>query len=155
MREPWDAAAHRTMRRRGFTIFEAVIVLLIVATIVGALTPSVSRQISHARVNRAANIVAADFLLAQSLAGRHHKPVRLTFSSTAKTTTVADPTSTTLLTRRFGADSDFMLQTFSATTTSVLVLPSGMANTSVTVTVSSLGYTRQVRMTRAGQVRVL
>ena len=62
------------MRRRpghaGFTIYEAMMVLLIVGIVVGALTPSVRRQLTRARINRAANVMAADLMLAQSIAGR-------------------------------------------------------------------------------------
>ncbi len=147
----------RPRNRLGFTMIEAVMVLLIVATVVGALTPSVARQISHARVNRAANIVAADFYLAQSLAGRQHGPVIITFDSTAKATTINQPAplNTNLLTRRFGIDSEFKLTRFSATSSPIQILPNGMANAAVTLTVGSGAYTRQVRMTRAGQIRVL
>ena len=143
--------------RLGFTLMEAVMVLLIVATVVGALTPSVIRQIAHARVNRAANVVASDFYLAQSLAGRQHGPVIITFDSTARQTTISPPApaNTNLLTRRFGIDSEFKLTTFSATSSPIQILPNGMANAAVTITVASGAYTRQVRMTRAGQIRVL
>jgi len=143
--------------RLGFTMIEAVMVLLIVATVVGALTPSVVRQISHARVNRAANVVAADFYLAQSLAGRQHAPVIVTFDSTNMLTTITQPppASTSLVTRRFGLDSEFKLTTFTASATPVQILPNGMASAAVILTVSNGSYTRQVRMTRAGQIRVL
>ena len=143
--------------RLGFSMIEAVMVLLIVATVIGALTPSVVRQIAHARVNRAANVIAADFFLAQSLAGRQHGPVVVAFDSTNKQTTITQPppASTNLLTRRFGIDSEFKLTTFTATSSPVQVLPNGMASVAVTLTVGSGGYTRQIRMTRAGQIRVL
>ena len=84
----------RQAHRLGFTLIEAVMVLLIVATVIGALAPSVVRQISHARVNRAANVVAADFFQAQSLAGRQQKPVVFTVDSSARTITVASAAGT-------------------------------------------------------------
>lgn len=143
--------------RLGFTLIEAVMVLLIVATVIGALMPSVVTQIAHARVNRAANVIAADFFLAQSLAGRQRAPVMVAFDSTNKQTLITQPppANTNLLTRRFGVDSEFKLTSFSASATPVQVLPNGMASTAVVVTVSASGYSRQVRMTRAGQIRVL
>jgi type II secretory pathway pseudopilin PulG len=147
----------RYPNRLGFTLIEAVMVLLIVATVVGALTPSVVRQVSHARVNRAANVVAADFFLAQSLAGRQHAPVVITFDSTSKETTINQPppSNTNLVTRRFGPDSEFKLSGYSGSPNSVLILPNATGTTSVTVTLSAGTYSRQVRMTRAGQIRVL
>jgi type II secretory pathway pseudopilin PulG len=140
----------------GFTIIEAVIVLLIVATVLGALTPSVRRSLSRARANRAANVVAADFYLAQSLAARQFQPVVVTFDSDSMLTTITNAaTGATLYTRRFGTESEFKLSSFSASVASVLVLPNGMANTGVTVTLSAAGYTKQITMTRAGQVRIV
>src|SRR6185369_7678056 len=92
--------------RLGFSMIEAVMVLLIIATVVGALTPSVIRTISHARVNRAASVVAADLYQAQSLASRARKPVRVTIDSTLRTVTLTDAqTATTLTTRRFDVTS--------------------------------------------------
>lgn len=133
-------------------------VLIVVATVVGALTPSVVRQLTHARVNRAANVVAADFYLAQSLAGRQHAPVTMVFSPGAKTTTISDAASgTTLYTRRFGIESEFKLSggEFAASPATVQVLPNGMSNVSVTVTVGGASYQKQVRMSRAGQIRII
>lgn len=130
-------------------------VLLIIATIIGALTPSVMRTISHARVNRAANVVAADFMMAQSLAGRRQRPVRFTVDSSAATITVTTAGGATLYVRRFGLDSEFKLTTLSASANPILVLPNGTANSATTVSIGSPGYSRQVRMSRAGQVRVL
>lgn len=135
---------------------EAVMVLLVVATVVGALTPSVIRQLTHARINRAANVIAADFYLAQSLAGRQHQPVTMQFSPGAKTTTITDPqTATTLYTRRFGPESEFKLTTFSGTPASVQVLPNGMSSASVTISIGDATYQRQIRMSRAGQIRII
>ena len=130
-------------------------VLIIVATVVGALTPSVARQITHARINRAANVVAGDFYLAQSLAVRQRSPVIMTFDGGLKTTTIALPSGTALFTRRFDIDSEFKLSAFSASPASVTLLPSGMANSSVTVTIGGSDYNKRVRMTRAGQIRII
>lgn len=138
----------------GFTIIEALIVVVIMMTVVGAMMPSMAKQISRARVNRAVNTVASDFLMAQSMAGRQRAPVTMTFDGSAMTTTISSQ-GTTLITRRFGSSSEFKLTGFSASPTAVIVLPNGMANQSVTVTVTGAGYTRQARMSRAGQVRLL
>lgn len=151
------AQAWSVDRRSGFSIIEAVMVLLIVVVVVGALTPAVVRQITHARVNRAANVVAADFFLCQALAGRQHSPVTLALDSVAMTSTITNPfpTSTTLFTRHFGKDSEFKLSVLRSSVAGVQILPNGMVNASVTITIGDGSYTRQVRMTRAGQVRVL
>jgi type II secretory pathway pseudopilin PulG len=143
------------LRPRGFTLVEAVMVLLIILTVIGALTPSVIRQITHARVNRAARVIAADFSLAQSTASRSRKPVLLTVDSTARTLTVSDaPTATQLFIRRLGIDSDFKLLRLVATPATVLVFPSGMGSASVVVQVGDASYMQVVNVSRAGQIRV-
>lgn len=141
----------------GFTIFEAVMVLLIVLTVVAALTPSVNRNLAHARVNRAANVVASQFYLAQSMAGRQHKPVWLLVSPGTKTITIADAVSgTTLVTRRFGSDSEFNLLSLSASPSAkVYVYPTGMSDTSDTVLVGDASYRQKVYLSKAGQIRIL
>ena len=140
----------------GFTIFEAMMVLLIVLTVVAALTPGVSRSLSHARVNRAANVVAAQFYLAQSMAGRQHRPVSILVSPGAKTITISDAvTSTVLLVRSFGRDSEFNLLALSASPATVYVLPSGMASSGDTVFVGDVSYRQKVYMSKAGQIRIL
>ena len=144
-------------RPAGFTIFELAMVLLVVLTVVVALTPAVNRNITHARVNRAANVVAAQFYQAQSMAGRQRKPVTLTVSPGGKTITIADAgTGTAFFVRRFGSDSEFNLVSLSASPAAkVYVYPNGMANVSDTVLVGDASYRQKVYLSKAGQIRIL
>lgn len=131
-------------------------VLMIVALVVAALTPGVVRNLEHYRVDRAANTVAAQFYLAQALAGRQRKPVRLAVSAADRTITITDAISTTRLAiYYFGMEGDFKLKALSATPASVNVLPNGMASTTMLVEVGDASYKQQVRLTKAGQIRIL
>lgn len=131
-------------------------VLMIVGIVMAALTPGVVRTLEHSRVNRAANAVAAQFFLAQSLAGRQRKPVRVEISAANKTITITDVvTSTRLSIRYFGTEGDFRLRALTATPTMVSVLPSGMSSASILVDIGDPTYRQQVRVTRAGQIRIL
>ena len=130
-------------------------VLLIVATVLAALTPSVRRQLLHARVNRVANIIAADLYLAQSVASRQRAPVRVVFNEALKTSVIRLRNGTVVQTRNYGSGGDFNIPVFTASPDSVEVLPGGMANGAVTLTAGDGTYTREVRMTRAGLIRVL
>lgn len=139
----------------GFTLIEAVMVLLIIATVVGALTPSVIRQITHARINRATQVIASDFYLAQASAGRTRKPVSMTVDSTARTVTITDAQSSTqLYSRNYGTTSEFKLQGLSSVPATIIVFPSGMLSASVVVTVGDASYRRYVNVSRAGQIRI-
>ena len=156
MRSSSPEAEWKHPSRAGFSIIEAVMVLLIVLVVIGTLTPSVMRQITHSRINRAAGAVAADFYLAQSLASSARAPVRIVFSATAKTAFIRRGSPDTVLQRRYyGTDGEFKLPSFSATPDSILVLVNGMTSGSITVSLSDGTYTRQVRMSRAGQIRIL
>ena len=130
-------------------------VLLLVVVIVATLLPPAARQLTHSRISRAALICAADFYLAQSLAARNRQPVRVVFDSTAKTVSLKLPNDSLLLKRSYGAGSDFQLPSFSASPGTVQVLPSGMTNGTITVTLSDGTFTRKVRMSQAGQIRIL
>jgi type II secretory pathway pseudopilin PulG len=145
---PWPA---------GFTIFELMMVLLIVLTVVAALTPGVSRSLTHARVNRAANMVASQFYLAQSMAGRQHRPIRLTVNKDSLTISLADAVSgTTFTTQRFGLTSAFKLDSLAASpSTPVYLYPSGLSSSADTVRVVSGSYRQKVYLSKAGQIRIL
>ena len=141
----------------GFTIFEAVMVILIILVVVASLIPRVSQTLGHSRVNRAAYVIAADFLYAQSQAARQHSPVVVTVNSTALTFTIsqAPPSTTVLRTDYFDKKSEFQLSALSATPASAQVMPNATATASMVVTVGGADYYHQVRMTLAGQVRIV
>lgn len=130
-------------------------VLLVVTVVVMSLTPAVAKQITHSRVNRAASVCAADFYLAQALAARNRAPVRVVFDSTAKMTSLKLPNDSVLSVRYYGTQGEFKLKSFSASPLVVQVLPNGMTNGTITVTLSDGSFSRWVRMSQAGQIRVL
>ncbi len=140
----------------GFTIFEAILVILIIFVLVASLLPQVGLTLGHARVNRTANVIAADFLLSQSLAARQHMPVVIAVNSATLTLTISQPppTNTVLRTYAFDINSDFKLGALSATPASVQVMPNGTANATMLITVGGTDYFHQVRLTKAGQVRI-
>jgi type II secretory pathway pseudopilin PulG len=132
-----------------------VLVVLIIFVVAATLIPRFGQTLGHARVNRAANVVAANFFLAQSLAARQHAPVTVQISSTDLALTIVDATSgDTLRTQAFDAGSDLRLAAFSASPSSVEVLPNGTTSQTIVVTVGGTDYYHQVTMTRAGQVRI-
>jgi hypothetical protein len=130
-------------------------VLLIVLIILGSMMPTVNRQVAHARINRAANVSVADFFLAQDVAGRMRRPIRITVDPSAKTISLTTVTDSLIQQRFYGADGDFKISAFGAAPLQVLVLPNGMANATMVVTFGDSTYRRQARLSRAGQVRLL
>jgi len=124
--------------------------------VVASLIPKVGQTLGHARVNRSANVIAAEFLLSQSLAARQHSPVIIAVDASALTLTISQPppSNTVLRTYVFDINSDFKLGALSATPASVQIMPNGTANTTMLVTVGGSDYYHQVRITQAGQIRI-
>jgi type II secretory pathway pseudopilin PulG len=149
------ASPFNRSRAAAFTLVEALIAIVILGILVGALAPVVSRQISHSRVNSAAQLLAADLESALSLAGRQRTPVRLTVDPAQRTVLIANRATGSVITRRtYGPDSEFKVDALSASPASVDLLPQGMATSAATLSVGIGSYSRQVTLSRAGLVRV-
>jgi Tfp pilus assembly protein FimT len=125
------------------------------AVMVGMVAPRVSKEISHSRVNGAAQVVAADLEQALSLAGRQRRPVRVMIDGAAKEIQLIDRVSGQLISRRaLGDVSEYKLYSVAGSPSTVDLLPQGVATGPTIVTLSAAGYSRRVTMTRGGYVRV-
>jgi len=141
--------------RRGFTLPEMLIAIVLIVILAAMAAPATSKQLRRGRVNQAANVVAADLESAVSYAARLRKPVRITRTS-ATSFTVADRATGTVLQRReLGADTEWKVSGITFSTATVDVFPAGIASASLTVTLSENGYSRQVRFSRAGLAQVI
>src|SRR5688572_541308 len=100
--------------RPGFSLVEMLITVGMLAIVVGMAAPRVSKDISHARVNGAAHVVAADLQQALSLAGRQRRPVRVVIDGAAKEIQLLDRVSGQLISRRaLGDVSEYKLYSVS------------------------------------------
>ena len=145
--------SHRS--RFGVTLIEALIAIAILAILVGTVAPAVSRQITHSRVNEAAQAIASDLESALSLAGRQRRPVRVTVDPAQRALLTVDRASGQVITRHaYGAMSDYQVGALSASPSSIDILPHGVTTSAATITISSGTYSRQVTVTRGGVVRV-
>jgi hypothetical protein len=136
-------------------------VVLIIVVVVASLIPRVATTLGHSRVNRSAYVIAADFLLAQSLAARQHMPVRVQIVGTSPDSLlvlkIIDAVTLKVLRTEYfdKRNSEFKLAALSATPTSVLVMPNGTTTApGMVVTVGGADYYHLVRITQAGQVRI-
>ena len=153
MMTSFSSPSHRA--RAGVTMVEMLVVLAVLAILVGAATPLVSRHISHSRVNGAAQVLVGNLEQALSLAGRQRRPVRVTVNAAQRTLLIADRgTGQTLARHAFGPASEYKVETLSSAPASVDILPHGVPTASATLTVGIGGYSRRVTLTRGGQVRL-
>lgn len=127
----------------------------ILAIMVGMAAPNVSRDITHSRVNGAAQIVAADLEQALSLAARQRRPVRVTIDDAQKEIVLTDRVTGNAISRRqLGDLSEFKLYSVQGAPATVDLLPHGVATTGLVVSLTAGDYSRRVTMTRGGYVRV-
>ena len=141
-------------QRLGFTMIECLIVITALGLITASAVPKIGRQIRNYRLGRATVVVAGDLENAFSIAGRQRKPVRLSLSG--GTYTVADRSGGTVrMTRNLTGDADYGVRAVAFSTSPLDIFPNGVASAPDTVTISNGTASRQITLTRAGQVRVV
>ena len=150
----------RLRARRGFSIMEMLIVVILVGIIMSVAGVRVSGMLTQQRVVRAASTIQTDMELAYAVAGRNREPMKIVFTSTASSIllSVTDRNglsykSTDL--RQLGlSDGDV-----TASSNEITVFPNGFASDTLSVEVSvtknGVNYKRRVRMSRAGMVKVI
>ncbi len=104
----------------------------------------------------AASILAADLQYAQMIAAQLRQPVVVIFTPGLNMYLVRDRAGGTVFRERFmGTDTEYQVQTLSAIPSAVEIFPNGVATETLTASLDINGFTRQVKLSRAGQIRVL
>ncbi|HUF51257.1 MAG TPA: prepilin-type N-terminal cleavage/methylation domain-containing protein [Longimicrobiales bacterium] len=143
--------------RQGFTLIEMLVVVVIAAIVVGTALPSMGRAMASNDVQRSAGVIAATLQNAHSLAARRRVPVRLVIDTTNKIMSVRNyaGTDTSFVRMTFGANGEYPLQSMTASSLNLVIYPNGLAADTLSVTVRAESKSRRIRMTRAGQIRVI
>jgi prepilin-type N-terminal cleavage/methylation domain-containing protein len=142
--------------RAGYTMVEMAIAIVVFGILLSIALIKMTPAVNQARVQRAATVVAMDLQYAQMLAVRHRAPVAVIVDDALKSYIIRlRDSSLTFRDRFFGQDTEYLLDDLSATPTSVVMFPNGVAGATTTFTVGRDGYTRQVRLSRGGQVRIV
>jgi type II secretion system protein H len=146
--------------RSGFTLVEIMMVLALLGLIsamgVWGLLPALERE----KVRSAAGIIVADMQYAQMLAARQREPVAVIFNESLRMYVIRERGGGTVYRERFlGDDTDYDLESMeievdSGSDPEVEIFPNGIATKTVTVTVGIRDYERQVKLSRAGRVRM-
>ena len=147
----------RIAKIAGYTLIEMVLVIVIAGILMSVGVVRLAPALVHANVRAAANVVAGDLQYAQSLAVRHRKPIAVVVASATKQYLIRDRDDATNVyrTRLLGPETDFGLDELTSSPTSVELFPNGVARETMVMTLGIDGFQRQVRLTRAGQIRIL
>ena len=146
----------RLRARRGFTILELIIVIVVAGVMMTVGFPKVHNIMVQQRVARASAAVQNTLEAAFAIAGRNRRPIRITWSSSTMQLAITDRAGTVFY-RRTGLGQDpYGLKSTDVTVwqTPVEVYPNGLANSSDTITFSTGGVTKKLVMTRGGMVYI-
>jgi prepilin-type N-terminal cleavage/methylation domain-containing protein len=138
--------------RRGFSLIELLIVVVMSGVLIGISGGALGRQIARDRVLRSANVVQGMLTEASQLAVRRNLPVRVRLNGTA--VQIVDRASNTVLKQKnFGPDYDLRASLAFSPSSGITIFPSGRADAGLRIAVSGAGLSTTVSRTATGIVR--
>ncbi len=147
-------------RRAGFTLIEIIAVFVLVGAVTAIAIRSVGDTLRRDRLVKSMAILSADLDQAFAIAARQRTPVRLMLDSTTLSFAVVERSDTTMKyrTRQFKSG-DLALDFMQVSARNIDVLPSGLSSDTLSLKLgiyskNNTTYTRTLRMTRAGMVRI-
>jgi type II secretion system protein H len=139
--------------RSGYTLVEALVVVVIFSLTTAFAAPRVTIALAQYRLDRAAAVLSSDLEYAQTLAARQRSPVVLTIDPTTLSYTLTDRASgTVLLSRQMGEAAEYSVQSLTSSPSSIQFFPAGLASGAITITLATGDRSRQVVVSRTGQV---
>lgn len=141
---------------RGFSIFELLIVVVILGILATMTGPAMSRIVRHNRVNRAATIIASDLQNAFAVAARQREPVRIQADASTRSYQFVDRKTGTVLRIRtfYGDTSEYRLTSLVFSPATIDVFPNGVSSAADTINLANGDYSKRITVSTAGFVRV-
>jgi prepilin-type N-terminal cleavage/methylation domain-containing protein len=156
---PMPLSQTRLRARRGFSILELAVVLVLVGIVTGISTGRITAMRAQQQVTRSASLIQTQLEKAFAIAGRNRAPMRIVWNSTSLTLSVTDRAGS--ITYGYAAlKNDFGMKSGEVTVsqTPTEVYPNGFANSDLTITIqTSRGgttYKKIIYMTRSGLVKI-
>ena len=141
--------------RAGYTIIELLVVVAIGGMMAKLSMGKIHDLMSQQRVLHAATAVQNDLEAAFQIAGRNRAPVRIVWDATVQQFLLTNRAGTIVF-RRTNLSRQaygFASNAVSVSSTPLEVYPNGLAAAPLLVTISSNGFTKKLRMSRAGLVQ--
>jgi Tfp pilus assembly protein FimT len=141
---------------KGFSLFEVLVIVVIIGIVATMAGPAMSRIIRHQRVNRAAAIIVSDLQNAFAVAARQREPVRVQADTITRSYQFVDRKTGAVLRIRafYGGTTEYGLTTLVFTPTTFDVFPSGVSSSAVTIDLANGDYARRITASTAGFVRL-
>lgn len=142
---------------KGFTLFELLIVVVILGIAATMVGPAMSRIVRHQRVNRASMIIVSDLQNAFAVAARQREPVRVQADAASRSYQFVDRKTGAVLRIRafYGDTSEYKLSTLVFTPATFDVFPNGVSSSPVTIDLANGDYLRHITASTAGFVRIV
>jgi prepilin-type N-terminal cleavage/methylation domain-containing protein len=143
--------------RLGFSLFELLIVIVIMGILASMVGPAMSRIVRHNRANRAATVIAADLQNAFAVAARQREPVRIQADAATKSYQFIDRRTGAVLRIRsfYGDTSEYRLTSLVFTPATIDVFPAGVSSGPLQVDLANGDYARRITASSAGFVRLV
>lgn len=141
----------------GFSIVEMLVVVAILGIMAGIAGPAMSMMVRHNRVNRATMVITSDLQNAFAVAARQRQPVQIQADSVNRSYQFVDRKTGTVLRIRtfYGDNSEYLLNTLVFTPATIDVFPNGVSSAALTVRLANGDYSKQIKASTAGFVRIL
>src|SRR5450759_4104080 len=141
---------------KGFSIFELLIVVVILGVLATMTGPAMSRIVRHQRVNRPATVIASDMQNAFAVAARQREPVRIQADAATRSYQFVDRKTGTVLRIRtfYGDTSEYRLTSLVFSSATLDVFPNGVSSDAVKIDLANGDYARVITASTAGFVRL-
>ena len=143
--------------RVGYTTIEMVIVAVIIGLMTAVAIPRIGQVVLQERARRGAAQIATQLEYAFGEAARTNKPVIVQYDTVAGLLQISSRSSGAMLRQtplKAGSDFGFSVVTFQPAS-QVLLFPTGVASSAITMSVGVPGYSRTITASRTGRIRVL
>ena len=142
----------RTKRESGLTMFELLIVVVIIGIVITIAIPSYRMYMVKSRLNGAARMVMSDLMAARMKAIKVNRDVRVDFSTSGGGQYTFDVGQAEAVTKN--VQSHYSGVTMQSTVTSVIFNPTGRAGAINTIIVNNSLGSKSITISTAGRVRI-
>jgi prepilin-type N-terminal cleavage/methylation domain-containing protein len=147
----------RLSKRRGFTILELIVALLVIGIVASISVGKIHDLIVQQRVYRASNDIQTNVEAAWALAARNRRPIRIYWVAATSQMKITDRAGTTTYRKAsLGADPyGLAAGTVTFSSSPIEIYPDGLGSDTLLITLSttSPAVTKRIWVSRAGLVQ--